>query len=69
MSATSFSLKQYNIHPQTIIRNASPSVLYEEALTYEADATISSDGALIVSSYEKQEEARKIKESLSILIL
>ena len=61
MSATSFSLEQYNIHPQTIIRNASPSVLYEEALTYEADATISSDGALIVSSYEKTGRSPKDK--------
>ena len=61
MSATSFSLEQYNIHPKTIIRNASPSVLYEEALTYEADATISSDGALIVSSYEKTGRSPKDK--------
>ena len=61
MSATSFSLEQYNIRPQTIIRNASPSVLYEEALTYEADATISSAGALIVSSYEKTGRSPKDK--------
>jgi len=61
MSETSFSLEEYNIHPQTIIRNASPSVLYEEALTYEADATISSDGALIVSSYEKTGRSPKDK--------
>ena len=84
MSETSFSLEEYNIHPQTIIRNASPSVLYEEALTYEADATISSDGALIVSSYEKtidlldedianrtpdeQRKALKISGLMSVLV-
>jgi phosphoenolpyruvate carboxykinase (ATP) len=61
MSETSFSLEEYNIHPRTIIRNASPSVLYEEALTYEADATISSAGALIVSSYEKTGRSPKDK--------
>ena len=51
MSDSSFTLEQYQIYPRTIIRNATPSALYEEALTYESDATISSVGALIVSSY------------------
>ena len=45
MSDTAFTLEQYQIYPRTIIRNAAPSVLYEEALTYESDATISSVGA------------------------
>ena len=53
MSNPSFSLKQYGIHPRKIIRNATPPELYEEALVNEPDASISSTGALIVSSYEK----------------
>ena len=61
MSETSFSLEEYNIHSRTIIRNASPSDLYKEALIYEADATISSSGALIVSSYEKTGRSPKDK--------
>ncbi|MBT3716339.1 MAG: phosphoenolpyruvate carboxykinase (ATP), partial [Deltaproteobacteria bacterium] len=61
MSETSFSLEEYKIHPRTIIRNASPSDLYKEALIYEADATISSSGALIVSSYEKTGRSPKDK--------
>ena len=61
MSDTSFTLEQYQIYPRTIIRNAAPSVLYEEALTYESDATISSVGALIVSSYEKTGRSPKDK--------
>ena len=61
MSETSFSLREYKIHSHTIIRNASPSDLYKEALIYEADATISSSGALIVSSYEKTGRSPKDK--------
>ena len=61
MSDSSFTLEQYQIYPRTIIRNAAPSVLYEEALTYESDATISSVGALIVSSYEKPGRSPKDK--------
>ena len=61
MSETSFSLEEYKIHSRTIIRNASPSDLYKEALIYEADATISSSGALIVSSYEKTGRSPKDK--------
>ena len=54
-------MEEYNIHPHTIIRNASPSDLYKESLTYESDATISSAGALIVSSYEKTGRSPKHK--------
>ena len=61
MSDSSFTLEQYQIYPRTIIRNAAPSALYEEALTYESDATISSVGALIVSSYEKTGRSPKDK--------
>ena len=61
MSVASFTLEQYELHPRTIIRNATPSELYEEALTYEPDASISSVGALIVSSYEKTGRSPKDK--------
>ena len=61
MSDSSFTLEQYQIFSRTIIHNAAPSVLYEEALTYERDAKISSAGALIVSSYEKTGRSPKDK--------
>ena len=57
-------LTPYGIHCQTILRNASPAILYEEALLYETDSAVSDTGALIVSSSEKQEEALKTSESL-----
>ena len=44
MSDASFTLEQYELHHRTIIRNATTPELYEEALTYEPDASISSVG-------------------------
>ena len=44
-----FNLNDYDIKAKTIIRNATVPELYEEALIYEPDASISSTGALIVS--------------------
>ena len=41
MRDPSFTLVQYEIHPGTIIRNATPPELYEEVITYESDASIS----------------------------
>jgi len=61
MSGTSFTLEHYEIYPRIIIRNATPPELYEEALIYEPDASISSAGALIVSSYEKTGRSPKDK--------
>ena len=61
MSDSSFTLEQYEIHPRNIIRNATPPKLYEEALAHEPDASISSVGALIVSSYEKTGRSPKDK--------
>ena len=51
MNGSSISLEQYGINVNTVIRNATAPKLYEEALENEPDAAISSDGALIVSSY------------------
>lgn len=50
---TGINLERYNITRPFILRNASPAVLYEEALTYETGSTITSTGALIVRSGEK----------------
>ena len=61
-------LTPYGIHCQTILRNASPAILYEEVLLYETDSAVSDTGALIVSSSKKkQEEALKTSESLPLL--
>ena len=53
MDGSLISLEQYGISVETVIRNATAPKLYEEALKHEPDAAISSNGALIVSSYEK----------------
>ena len=50
---TGINLERYNITRPFVLRNASPAVLYEEALTYETGSTITSTGALIVRSGEK----------------
>lgn len=51
--SSNFNLHNHGIHVETIIRNASPSKLYEEAIKYEKQSGISNTGALIVSSGEK----------------
>ncbi|MCH2303409.1 MAG: phosphoenolpyruvate carboxykinase (ATP) [SAR324 cluster bacterium] len=51
----------YGIHCQNILRNASPAILYEEALLYETDSAVSDTGALIVSSSEKTGRSPKDK--------
>ena len=61
MNDSLFNLKRYDIESEKIIRNATVAVLYEEALLYEPDASISSTGALIVSSYEKTGRSPKDK--------
>lgn len=45
-----FTLKQYGIDVTNIIRNASPPVLYQHALTYEPEAAIADNGAIMVRS-------------------
>jgi len=54
-------LKNYEIFPKTLVRNATVSELYEEALNYESDAYLSSTGALMVSSHEKTGRSPKDK--------
>lgn len=58
---TSFSLKQYGIDVVNVTRNATPPVLYQEALTYEAEAAIADSGALMVRSGEKTGRSPKDK--------
>ena len=48
-----FNLHAHGIEVKTIIRNAAPSVLYEEAIRYEKQSGLSNAGALMVSSGEK----------------
>jgi phosphoenolpyruvate carboxykinase (ATP) len=56
-----FNLKKYEINVENIIRNASPAVLYEEALRNEKGSAISSTGALICSSIPKTGRSPKDK--------
>jgi phosphoenolpyruvate carboxykinase (ATP) len=56
-----FTLKQHNIEVATIIRNAMPAQLYQEALANEADAAIADSGALMVRSGEKTGRSPKDK--------
>ena len=54
-------LKQYDIDVSEIVRNAMPAMLYEEAMTYEAEAAIADSGALMVRSGEKTGRSPKDK--------
>ncbi len=56
-----FNLKNHNIDVTNILRNASPPILYEEALAYEPEAAISDVGALMVRSGEKTGRSPKDK--------
>jgi phosphoenolpyruvate carboxykinase (ATP) len=58
---TDFTLKQYNIDVETIVRNATPPVLYQEALEYEEEAAIADSGALMVRSGAKTGRSPKDK--------
>ena len=49
----SISLEPYDIHAETVIRNAKPAVLYEQGLVNEKGTAIASSGALIAMSGEK----------------
>ena len=48
-----FDLSVHGLNVQTILRNADPSQLYEEAIRYEPGTRISNSGALIAYSGEK----------------
>ena len=70
MSDASFTLEQYEIHPRTIIRNATPPELYEEALAYEPDASISSTGASPTTKFavhEISEASFPLAKTLTVL--
>jgi phosphoenolpyruvate carboxykinase (ATP) len=56
-----FTLEQYNIDVATIVRNATPPVLYQEALEYEEEAAIADSGALMVRSGAKTGRSPKDK--------
>ncbi|MBL4884273.1 MAG: phosphoenolpyruvate carboxykinase (ATP), partial [Planctomycetaceae bacterium] len=48
-----FDLKQHGIHVDEILRNPSPSTLYEEAILHDKGTTLSDTGCLIAYSGEK----------------
>ncbi|MGF1508265.1 MAG: phosphoenolpyruvate carboxykinase (ATP) [Myxococcota bacterium] len=56
-----FSLEQHGITVTNVIRNAPPSVLYEQALTREKGTAISATGALIAMSGTKTGRSPKDK--------
>ncbi|MDM8527303.1 phosphoenolpyruvate carboxykinase (ATP) [Anaerolineales bacterium HSG24] len=62
---TNFTLKQYGIEVEDIIRNASPPALYQEALKYEPEAALAASGALMVRSGEKTGRSPKAKRIVS----
>ena len=51
--ADRFSLKQHGVNVTHIIRNATPSVLYERALRHEKGSAIAASGALVAMSGAK----------------
>lgn len=56
-----FNLREYGITTGNILRNATPAVLYQEAILHEEDATIADSGALIVRSGAKMGRSPKDK--------
>ncbi|MCP4418893.1 MAG: phosphoenolpyruvate carboxykinase (ATP) [Chloroflexi bacterium] len=56
-----FSLSQYGIEVDNIVRNAMPAQLYQEALEHEAEAAIADSGAIMVRSGEKTGRSPKDK--------
>lgn len=58
---TPLSLEQYGIHTERVVRNASPALLYQEAILTDDTAAIASSGALIIESGEKTGRSPKDK--------
>jgi len=56
-----FNLKKHDIHVSNILRNAPPSILYEEAIRLEKDSAIADSGALMIYSGEKTGRSPKDK--------
>src|SRR5690625_949906 len=61
MSDFKIDLSQHDIQVDDILRNPSPSVLYEQAIKNEKGSAISSKGALIALSGEKTGRSPKDK--------
>ncbi len=59
--AKKFSLEAHGIHVDTVIRNASPAVLYERALRHEKGSAITATGALVAMSGTKTGRSPKDK--------
>ena len=57
----SFDLSAHGLSVKTVLRNAAPSKLYEEAIRFEPGTTISDTGALIAYSGEKTGRSPKDK--------
>ena len=66
---TKFDLSAHGLTVKTVLRNADPSQLYEEAIRFEPGTTISSSGALIAYSGDKTgrspNDKRLVKNSAS----
>jgi phosphoenolpyruvate carboxykinase (ATP) len=58
---TLISLKDYDIHVETVLHNPSPAQLYEDAIRYEARSTIADSGALVAYSGAKTGRSPKDK--------
>lgn len=54
-------LSQYGIETEEVLHNASPSVLFEEALKWDKSAALADSGALIISSGKKTGRSPKDK--------
>ena len=57
------SLEQYGISVTNVKRNLPPSVLYEEAIRSEENASIADSGALVAYSGEKTGRSPKDKRA------
>jgi phosphoenolpyruvate carboxykinase (ATP) len=56
-----FKLNEYGIDVETVLRNASPATLYQDALQHDSAATLSDRGALIAYSGDKTGRSPKDK--------
>ena len=56
-----FDLSEFGIDVETILRNAAPATLYQEALRYDKGTTMSDTGALIAYSGDKTGRSPKDK--------
>ena len=61
-----FDLSRHGIGVKTVLRNVSPSGLYEEAIRYDKGTTLSDTGCLIAYSGDKTGRSPKDKRVSSI---